>query len=747
MQIRLHLTKNVDKGTFPRVLQIFNWPDNGHFRIDMANQESKELSLARDIIEQTGVNLFLTGKAGTGKTTFLRQLSESTSKRHVILAPTGVAAINAGGSTIHSFFQLPFAPFVPGSDISGEKKFMRFGKEKLRLIRTIDLVIIDEISMVRPDVLDAIDDVLRRFRNPLKPFGGVQLLMIGDLRQLAPVAIDSEWSILSEYYSTPYFFESRALREAGFLTVELTKVFRQSDRKFLSILNAIRENRVDDAMLAALNRRADRTLFPADDSGYIRLTTHNARANAVNEERLRRLPGDEFVYESVVTGNFPESAFPADQFLVLKKGAQVMFVKNDTVQHAYYNGLIGEVIALDRDGVTVRPRTPGMPDVKVGKESWQNIRYALGSDGSVKEVVEGVFSQVPLRTAWAITIHKSQGLTFEKAIVDASRSFASGQTYVALSRCRSLEGLLLDSPLPASAVMVDRAVSEFIYHCDASTHSDEAVERYKQGYYADLLKELFDFRLIGNSFDLFLRDAFSVLQGDYPNYVASVDAAYLSFKSEVADVQSRLYVFLNAAVPHIADSAVKNKIDVKVRGGCSYFLDKLCGLRRLCSQMPKQTDNAALRKRIRKSQEALLDLLSVKIKLLEAFEHREFGTLPFLKIKAQALLDLDGGVSKAPRVKSRGVHSEKRKVQTDFNSEDNGDIKNPKLYAALCEWRKAEAGTAPAFTVLSNRCLLALSAYMPHDKNTLLDIPGIGKKKLLQYGDALLEIIGRFREN
>ena len=396
--------------------------------------ENPELKTAWEIIANTDTHLFLTGKAGTGKTTFLRDLREKLPKRMVVLAPTGIAAINAQGVTIHSFFQLNFGPQIPGT-MQQNKRF-QFRKQKVQLIRSLDLIVIDEISMVRADVLDAIDDVLRRYRDHSRPFGGVQMLMIGDMQQLAPVAKEDEWRLLSPHYATPYFFSSKALQSTDFVTVELKHVYRQNDPVFLDILNKVRTNTADDATLKRLNERYIPDFSPRNEEGYIRLMTHNYQADAVNRQKLEELDTLPYNYEAAVEGDFPEMAYPTEKDLMLKTGAQVMFVKNDSsIQKAFYNGMLGEVVEMTDKVITVRSLDGG-DIIEVGHERWENTKYSLDDNTKeIKEEVVGTFSQFPLKAAWAITIHKSQGLTFEHAIIDVQHSFAHGQTYVALSRC------------------------------------------------------------------------------------------------------------------------------------------------------------------------------------------------------------------------------------------------------------------------------------------------------------------------
>ena len=437
---------------------------------------NEESILAWNIIEKTSANLFLTGKAGTGKTTFLKRLKELSPKRMIVLAPTGIAAINAGGMTIHSFFQLPFSPYIPGTTFgSGEQKRYQFSKLKRNIIRSIDLLVIDEISMVRSDLLDAIDSVLRQYRKRHDlPFGGVQLLMIGDLQQLAPVVTPQEEHLLGQHYDTPFFFSSNALKQVGYLTIELKKVYRQQDEQFISLLNQIRENKASEETLQALNQRYIPNFVPPKESNYIRLTTHNAPAQYINEQQLAALPSQSFSFTADIEGDFPETSYPADFKLTLKSGAQVMFIKNDP-QHRFYNGMIGEVIGVrtDEDGSKIIVRSKDSDEeFDLEKMEWTNAKYTLNEKTKeIEETVEGKFMQYPLRLAWAITIHKSQGLTFEHAIIDASHSFTHGQTYVALSRCKTLEGMVLSEPLSRGAIISSQTVDSFTSQLAAPTQA------------------------------------------------------------------------------------------------------------------------------------------------------------------------------------------------------------------------------------------------------------------------------------
>ena len=418
-----------------------------------------EVELARFIVEKTRRSLFLTGKAGTGKTTFLRDITRHTKKKHIVLAPTGVAAVNAGAMTIHSFFQFGLGAYVPGVVAPQTGYLIR--KAKLDLIRNLDLIIIDEISMVRADLLDHIDAELRRIRRSYLPFGGVQLLMIGDLQQLPPIAHGEEEMILRQHYKSLYFFDCKALQNLEYSCIELKNVYRQNDSHFVDILNRARIGRLTPEDIDELNTRYQPRFMPRPEDNYIRLVTHNRMVQNVNDGEMTKLDGDEYAFDAKVTGTFPPESFPTAERLVLKKGAQVMFIKNDPDKR-FINGTLGEVCYLWKDKIKVRIADMGVT-IDVEPMEWENIRYQLEeTDKTVKSTTIGKFRQYPVRPAWAITIHKSQGLTFDRAIIDARAAFSPGQAYVALSRCRSLEGIVLSSPLRASAFMTDTTIDDFL---------------------------------------------------------------------------------------------------------------------------------------------------------------------------------------------------------------------------------------------------------------------------------------------
>lgn len=725
--------------------------------------QNPELSLAWQFIENTGTHLFLTGKAGTGKTTFLRRLKAESPKRMVVLAPTGIAAINAGGVTIHSFFQLPFAPYVPDTSFSADGKAQyrfRFGKEKLNIMRSIDLLVIDEISMVRADLLDAIDDVLRRFRDRSKPFGGVQLLMIGDLQQLAPVIKDEEWQMLSRYYNTPYFFSSRALSQSEYCTIELKKVYRQSDTHFLDILNRIRENRCDTALLDELNRRYIPDFNPAKEEGYIRLTTHNHQAQRINEYELAQLPGRSFTFRAQIDGRFPEYSYPTEAVLELKRGAQIMFVKNGSSgEHRYYNGMIGEVVNVSASGIEVRSK--GSKEVFVlQEEEWTNAKYILDEETKeITEDIEGVFRQFPLKLAWAITIHKSQGLTFEHAIIDASASFAHGQTYVALSRCKTLEGLVLSAPLSAGAVISDSAVDTFTEDARRNEPDETRCRRLRQAYFLELLSDLFGFLPLEQALRRFVRLVDEHLYRLYPKLLAEYKSEVERFHEKIVKVAQKFSLqytrMVDAAEEYVTDKDLQERIHL----GAEYFKEQLMPLDAIRSNTMIESDNKELRKQVKAAGEELDSRLLLKIDLLEYVIDNGFQLSGYLRKKALLSVDdaLQGkgkGERGAGKSSGRGRKDEAGESGRSLRSKKEAvvevpsDILHPGLYKRLTAWRNAEASRLglPVYTVLRQKAILGIANLLPEDKAALLRIPYFGKKGVEKYGDELLEMVQVYKK-
>ncbi len=501
-------------------------------------EKNEELRIAWEFVENTGRSIFLTGKAGTGKTTFLKTVVSRSRKRSIVVAPTGVAAINAGGVTIHSFFQLPFAPFVPDAKIRNRFDFSR---DKRRIIASIDLLIIDEISMVRSDLLDAMDHVLRRYRNRLLPFGGVQLLMIGDLQQLTPVVTAEDERLLKPYYDTPYFFGSKALAEIDYVTIQLEKVYRQQDDAFIHLLNNIRCGQVSTSDLNMLNSRYVQGFVPQPNEGYIRLTTHNRFADQYNESELAKLKTPQYVFHAKVEGTFPDFSYPTNDTLILKEGTQVMFVKNDpSGEHRYFNGKIGRVVRLGNGQIFVL--CPGDDEpIEVEQLTWENTKYTLNPETrEIDTEVQGKFVQYPLRLAWAITIHKSQGLTFDHAIIDAGLSFAPGQVYVALSRCRTLDGMVLSSPISPRAIISDVRVEDYISHQEENTQNSIArLPMLREEYYRLLILDLFDFQNLKNLQEQLVRVFIEYFSRSHPQLETLQRQSLETFKEKVMKVADK----------------------------------------------------------------------------------------------------------------------------------------------------------------------------------------------------------------
>lgn len=597
-------------------------------------EKNSELRHAWDFVEHTGISIFLTGKAGTGKTTFLRTLKEKSSKRSIIVAPTGVAAINAGGMTIHSFFQLPLSPFVPEANF---KNRFDYSKEKRKIIRTLDLLIIDEISMVRSDVLDAIDSVLRRFREHEKPFGGVQLLMIGDLQQLTPVVTPEDEVTLQRYYDTSYFFGSKALRSISYVTIELTHVYRQQDEEFITLLNNIREGQVSEIDLKKLNERFNPNFEPEVGSDYIRLTTHNKMAESYNEVQLHNLPSKACTFIAEADGNFPEYNYPADFKLTLKRGAQVMFIRNDN-NGRYYNGRIGHVTHIDNEKILVL--CPGDDkEIEVQQETWENTKYSLNEKTKqIEAEVQGTFKQYPLRLAWAITIHKSQGLTFEHAIIDAQSSFAAGQVYVALSRCKTLEGLILASPISSSAIINDNQVMNYISHqTEEAEKSIAALPTLKAEYYRQLLLELFSFTDLKACEDALYRVLTEYFY-KYPKIITLHKMAIIDLDERIMSISLK---WKGIICNMTTDQLHEDDFLQRMKKGALYFHSQLTEIFSHLLDMTKgvQSNNKIAYKRFDNNYADLLQTYVVKHELLGRIMEKGFSINSYLTAKQEAILN------------------------------------------------------------------------------------------------------------
>lgn len=693
--------------------------------------ENPELELARRFVERTATSVFLTGKAGTGKTTFQRELRARSPKRMIVLAPTGVAAINAGGVTIHSFFQLAFAPYVPESErgIAPDRprEAVRFSRQKIAIIKSIDLLVIDEISMVRADVLDAVSDVLRRFRDRRKPFGGVQLLLIGDVQQLAPVVRDEEWALLRTFYDSPFFFDSKALKQTDYVGIELQRVYRQSDGRFVELLNRVRDGRVDRNVLDELNRRYVPGFRPGDDEDYITLTSHNHTADAINERRLAELDAPSHTFEAEIEGAFPEYLYPTHPSLTLRKGAQVMFVKNDpSPEKRYYNGRIGTVTALDENRVEVLPRGESVP-IAVEPAEWTNAKYVIDPDSKeISERIEGRFVQYPLRTAWAITIHKSQGLTFDRAVIDAAASFSHGQVYVALSRCRSLDGLVLSSPLDERCIVGDPTVQGFCERVSSERPDGTELERRSRAYYRDLLLELFDFDSLGASLRRlgdFVAEHFGKL---YPKLALQWQQGTAEFGASVTDVARRFRLQLES----LLRSDERERLRERVVKGAAYFAEQ-CGrvVAPLIEASYVETDS----KETRKALAGLLDLSGERLRVKTAtLEAASGGFDVFRYLEARARVAAEGAAART-------------KKETKATAGE--DVLHPELFERLRLWRREQAAEAgvPAYVVMSQQALLGIANLLPGSSAELGRIKGVGPKLVERYGEQVLSIVALYR--
>lgn len=691
---------------------------------------NNELDLAWNFVNNTNQCIFLTGKAGTGKTTFLHNLKRNSLKRLVVVAPTGVAAINAKGVTIHSFFQMPFGPILLDTDLNNSSGFNRkFGKTKINIIKSMDLLIIDEISMVRADVLDGIDKTLRRFRTRNKVFGGVQVLMIGDLQQLSPVIKDNEWQLLKAYYKTGYFFSSRAYQECSAISIELKHIYRQENPKFIEILNEIRNNTLSQASADELNKRYIQGFKPDPKEGYIALTTHNNRAEQVNSTELEALKSKAYSYAAKLEGKFPEHAFPNQEELKLKVGAQVMFIKNDSSpEKRYFNGKIGKVILLDTDEVVVN-----CPDddfnIVTTPEVWENINYTVNSETkAITEDKIGSFTQMPLRLAWAITIHKSQGLTFEKAIIDAQGAFAHGQTYVALSRCKSLEGLVLKNKIDSNQIINDQQVTSFSKTAEAQQPNEQALELARQTFQLDSIREIFDFYEflypINRLLDIYYKYR-SSLQGN-------VETPLTTMKDGIAHLL-KISTSFNIQLKQISEIKTlpeeSSALQERFKKAQNYFRNET--EKYIVSTLKTlnfSTDNKSIDSDLIKNLDLIEELLAIKLSYFNGFKDG-FSTKAFLELRAKSIF-----LSKDKPKKTR-------------KSVIDGTV-NIELFELLRELRNdlAKEKDLIHYQIFTQKALYEICEVLPITKKQLLDINGFGKVRVEKYGSQILEVIAAYCE-
>ncbi|MDP2685809.1 MAG: helix-turn-helix domain-containing protein [Aequorivita sp.] len=687
--------------------------------------KNAEIDLAWDFVNNTDRNIFLTGKAGTGKTTFLHKLKKGSLKRMAVVAPTGVAAINAGGVTIHSFFQLPFGPILPETaDVQNNSFSRKFSRKKINIIRSLDLLVIDEVSMVRADLLDGIDKVLRQYRDKNKPFGGAQILIIGDLQQLSPVIKDDEWQLLKHHYSTGFFFGSNAFQSANALTIELKHIYRQESEDFIKILNEIRTDNLSQVSSETLNKRYFPNFSANDATGYITLTTHNNRADKINSAALNKLNKKSFIYEAEIEGMFPEYSYPTHLNLELKVGAQVMFVKNDSSpEKRYFNGKIGTIIDLSEDEVLVR--CPGDKfDIITNPEIWKNIQYSIKPES--KEIMEeeiGSFSQIPLRLAWAITIHKSQGLTFEKVIIDAQEAFAHGQTYVALSRCKTLEGIVLTGPLTRKSIINNHEVASFSKKAEDNQPDSSILKSSEKAYQLNLIDEIFNFYS-------FLYPVNRIIEIYYKNkgsISGNLMAQLTILKEKGVTELLKINTTFKLQLTKLSEGeAPENNPAIQERfiKAIVYFEKHTQSfIKKTLEELSFATDNKTVKQEIRNHLSTLENLLEIKLYCFKGLKEG-FATIRYLDLRAKASLQKE---------------EKPRRTKDDFVA----STVHQELFKTLSELRKVlsgKDGVAP-YQVFTQKALVEMCHVLPSTAGQLRAITDIGKVRLEKYGAEILSAI------
>lgn len=682
---------------------------------------------AKDIILNTDTTLFVTGRAGTGKTTLLRYVAESSQKNTVVVAPTGIAAINAGGVTIHSFFKLPFAPFIPSvieakKLIAGQKMRAEFRS----VIRSVDMIIIDEVSMLRADILDAIDVVLRHYRNSKFPFGGVQMVFFGDMYQLPPVCVNDEWFILKDYYSTPYFFSAKVFEKQEIVCLELDKIFRQKDEDFVEILNQVRNNNISKENFNRLNDRYTPDFDLENNQDFVVLTTHNAVSDDINESRLIDIDSKTFIFDAAIKGDFPEYLYPVEKQIVLKKGARVMFTANDHInpERLYYNGKMGTVVELEDNNVYVTCDGEDDP-IQVNYETWENNTFSYNrKENSVDVKTIGTFTQLPLRLAWAITIHKSQGLTFQKVAIDAANSFTSGQVYVALSRCTSLDGIVLLSPINSNSIMVDSRIQRFSKNNFNEDLLPDFVNRKKRDTLCNMLIKLFSFNLLEVAV-LDLKGYVTEFRADFSDYTPEMVENLLSIVQDLSDVGTRFAVQLRK-ITNANDFSLLNS---RVNDAKKYFLQRLETL-----EKAMDITNVSTKKKERANKFS---------KFLNEVNKNLQETLFFLKN-----LDDDISVEQFYMLRHEFVVE---KVNYNIYEEEKEDANEQTvdseliavIYSKLMAWRNdlAKELDIPSYLIFKKDTIMEMAQKMPDTKDKLLKINGVGKVKAGKYGQECIDII------
>lgn len=688
-----------------------------------------------NFINNTNENIFLTGKAGTGKTTLLKYIKTKTHKRIAVIAPTGVAAINAGGSTIHSFFQFNFGAFIPVTNTKNEvdisksfKNNFNYRRQKLAIIKNLELLVIDEVSMVRADMMDQIDVTLRNIRKNFKEsFGGIQVLLIGDMFQLPPVVKNDEFDSLKKIYESFYFFNSKVIQSHFPIYIELNKIYRQKEQQFVDILNAVRTNTVSNEILNELNKKFDANILKSEFEKCITLTTHNTKADKINEEALKSLNTKEFKFKAKIKGLFNESAYPVDEELKLKVGAKVMFLKNNTEKN-YYNGKIGYVTSVKDDFVFVKCEED-YNEIKVEAEVWNNITFELNEQTkAIEEKILGSYSQLPLRMAWAVTIHKSQGLSFDKVIIDAAEAFTAGQVYVALSRCRSLEGLKLSSKIRREVLFNDEKIINFSKKKLDDKNITDLYKASEKKYFERLLLQLFNFTDINNSFTELKSIIYfhkRNLNAEHENWLNNFNESF-NKETEVATKFSLQLQNLIIQTNQINDNAITERL-IK---SANYFDVCLMALLKQLKANTIYTESTETAEEINELINELFELIFEKRTYINTLTHG-FNHNKLIKAKLSIIFPDD----------HINIYVAKKKAKT------NETIKNNTLYQKLTDLRNKLCNelNLPVFRVANSKTLKELSERMPSNELELIKISGFGKAKINLFGQSFLEIINKYK--
>jgi len=702
---------------------------------------TEEFTIAYRYVTETNQNIFLTGKAGTGKTTFLKYLRQNCHKNIVVAAPTGVAAINAGGVTLHSLFHLPFAPFVPAKDSTHPDAVnshsllsqIHYTKTKLDIFRSLELLIIDETSMVASHTVDAIDTILRSTRRRYhEPFGGVQVLFIGDLHQLPPVVKREEWQYLKEYYPSIFFFDSKVLQEHIPVMIELKEIFRQQDNAFIEILNGVRNNQLTATHLELLNSRYKQNFVPRDDEGYITLTTHNHQSDTINRGKLQALHTAKYTYKASIEGNFPENIYPAEEQLELKEGAQVMFLKNDTEGRKYFNGKIGTITYLDNESIKVKC-TGEQEEIAVKLYEWKNVNYSLNSE--TNQIVEeelGSFKQYPLRLAWAITIHKSQGLTFDKLIVDAENAFANGQVYVALSRCTSLEGLVFTSHINQRYLGAHQNLTEW---AERNRDTKKLSQRFEEARETFIQKELQNIFSWGSwlyelkKLDSNMQKSSEPLSPECFEWLQNLKSG----QQALNEVALKFKDYMNSVMALDADAENNEALQKRLKDAANYFSKEINKwlVDFLAHPLRVKTKKASA-----PLDESLVEINETVRKILQKIDFCKEG----FSLKAY-LENARKQVGSTQQLKSSYLGN---------NAIGDKGAGHPNLYNRINELRKtmARENHVTVSAIFRDRVIEKICENLPCDRESLVSIKGINANKIRQYADEIIEIVNAYcKEN